>query len=111
MLVDKDLKDVSLSSFWGKRKILNIVPSLDTPTCQASARKFNELASGIAEYRRAGDFRRPAVRAEPLLRRRRPEERGHPVHHARPRFQQGLRRHDHGPAALRPDWPARRGPR
>jgi thiol peroxidase len=47
MLVDKDLKDVSLSSFWGKRKILNIVPSLDTPTCQASARKFNELASSI----------------------------------------------------------------
>ncbi len=47
MLVDKDLKDVSLSSFWGKRKILNIVPSLDTPTCQASARKFNELAASI----------------------------------------------------------------
>jgi len=47
MLVDKELKDVSLSSFWGKRKILNIVPSLDTPTCQASARKFNELASSI----------------------------------------------------------------
>jgi thiol peroxidase len=47
MLVDKDLKDVSLSSFWGKRKILNIVPSLDTPICQASARKFNELASAL----------------------------------------------------------------
>jgi thioredoxin-dependent peroxiredoxin len=47
MLVDKDLKDVSLSSFWGKRKILNVVPSLDTPTCQASARKFNELAASI----------------------------------------------------------------
>jgi thiol peroxidase len=48
MLVDKDLKDVSLSSFWGKRKILNIVPSLDTPTCQVSARKFNELAASIS---------------------------------------------------------------
>jgi thiol peroxidase len=47
MLVDKDLKDVSLSSFWGKRKILNIVPSLDTPVCQASARKFNEAVGGI----------------------------------------------------------------
>jgi len=47
MLVDKDLKDVSLSSFWGKRKILNIVPSLDTPTCQVSARKFNELAASL----------------------------------------------------------------
>lgn len=47
MLVDKDLKDVSLSSFWGKRKILNIVPSLDTPVCQASARKFNEAVGSI----------------------------------------------------------------
>ena len=47
MLVDKDLKDVSLSSYWGKRKILNIVPSLDTPVCQASARKFNEAIGAI----------------------------------------------------------------
>mgnify|MGYP001580795866 CR=1 FL=1 len=47
MLVDKDLKDVSLSSFWGKRKILNIVPSLDTPVCLTSARKFNELAASL----------------------------------------------------------------
>jgi thiol peroxidase len=47
MLVDKDLKDVSLSSFWGRRKILNIVPSLDTPTCQVSTRMFNELASSL----------------------------------------------------------------
>ena len=47
MLVDKELKDVSLSSFWGRRKILNIVPSLDTPVCQASARKFNEAVSSI----------------------------------------------------------------
>ena len=47
MLVDKDLKDVSLSSFWGKRKVLNIVPSLDTPVCAASTRKFNEVASNL----------------------------------------------------------------
>ena len=47
MLVDKDLRDISLSTFWGKRKILNIVPSLDTPTCQVSTRKFNELAASI----------------------------------------------------------------
>jgi thiol peroxidase len=47
MLVDKELKDVSLSAFWGKRKILNIVPSLDTPTCQISTRKFNELAASL----------------------------------------------------------------
>ncbi|WP_018152554.1 thiol peroxidase [Leeia oryzae] len=47
MLVDKNLNDVSLSSFYGKRKVLNIVPSLDTAVCLASARKFNELASQI----------------------------------------------------------------
>ncbi|MBY4949358.1 thiol peroxidase [Cupriavidus respiraculi] len=46
-LVGKDLKDVTLSSFAGKRKVLNIVPSLDTPVCQASARKFNEAASTL----------------------------------------------------------------
>ncbi len=47
-LVGKDLKDVTLADFAGKRKVLNIVPSLDTPVCQASARKFNEAASGLA---------------------------------------------------------------
>ena len=47
MLVDKDLKDVSLSSFWGKRKVLNIVPSLDTPVCAESTRKFNAAASSL----------------------------------------------------------------
>lgn len=46
-LVDKDLKDVSLKEFAGKRKVLNIVPSLDTSVCAASARKFNEAAKGL----------------------------------------------------------------
>jgi thioredoxin-dependent peroxiredoxin len=41
-LVGEDLQDVSLASFGGKRKILNIVPSLDTSVCATSARKFNE---------------------------------------------------------------------
>lgn len=44
-LVDGDLKDVSLESFRGKKKVLNIVPSLDTPVCATSTRKFNEAAS------------------------------------------------------------------
>ncbi len=44
MLVDKDLNDVSLSQFKGKRKILSIVPSLDTPVCAESTRKFNQAA-------------------------------------------------------------------
>lgn len=46
-LVDKDLKDVSLKDFAGKRKVLNIVPSLDTAVCATSTRKFNEAASTL----------------------------------------------------------------
>lgn len=47
-LVDKDLQDVTLQSFAGKRKVLNIVPSLDTAVCATSTRKFNEAASSLA---------------------------------------------------------------
>jgi len=46
-LVGKDLKDVTLESFGDKRKVLNIVPSLDTATCAASERRFNQLASTL----------------------------------------------------------------
>jgi thiol peroxidase len=46
-LVGQDLKDVSLQDFAGKRKVLNIVPSLDTAVCATSARKFNEAASKL----------------------------------------------------------------
>ncbi|WP_418825861.1 thiol peroxidase [Phocaeicola sp.] len=42
-----DLQDVSLSSFKGKRIILNIFPSLDTPTCALSVRQFNARASEL----------------------------------------------------------------
>jgi len=42
MLVNKDLADVSLSEFAGKRKVLSIVPSIDTPVCATSTRVFNE---------------------------------------------------------------------
>jgi len=45
-LVDGQLNDVRLADYSGKRIILNIVPSLDTPTCATSARKFNEKAAG-----------------------------------------------------------------
>lgn len=47
-LVNKELKDVSLKDFAGKRKVLDIVPSLDTAVCAASARKFNEAATKLA---------------------------------------------------------------
>ncbi len=46
-LVAKDLSDVALSQFAGKRKVLNIFPSIDTGVCAASVRKFNELATEI----------------------------------------------------------------
>lgn len=44
-LVNKDLADVTLANFAGKRKILNIFPSIDTKTCAMSVRRFNQLAS------------------------------------------------------------------
>ncbi len=40
-----DLSDKQLADFQGKTKILNIVPSLDTPVCGISARKFNEAVA------------------------------------------------------------------
>ncbi|MBA3580899.1 MAG: thiol peroxidase [Gammaproteobacteria bacterium] len=46
-LTNRSLQDLSLADFAGKRKVLNIVPSLDTPTCATSARKFNEKASAL----------------------------------------------------------------
>ena len=47
VLTRGDLSDVSLADFAGKKKVLSIVPSLDTPTCIASTRRFNEKAAGL----------------------------------------------------------------
>lgn len=46
-LVAADLSNKTLKDYTGKRKVLNIVPSLDTPTCATSTRKFNERASSL----------------------------------------------------------------
>ena len=46
-LVNGKLDEVTLGSYSGKKKLLNIVPSLDTPTCAASARKFNQKAASL----------------------------------------------------------------
>lgn len=46
-LVGKDLADVTLASFVGQRKILNIFPSVDTGVCATSVRKFNAEASAL----------------------------------------------------------------
>jgi thiol peroxidase len=48
-LVDGGLKDVSLHDYAGKNKVLNIFPSVDTPTCATSVRKFNERASALKD--------------------------------------------------------------
>ncbi|WFP52043.1 thiol peroxidase [Methylomonas sp. EFPC3] len=47
LLTNRKMQDVGLAEFAGKRKVLNIVPSLDTPTCAASTRKFNEKAAHL----------------------------------------------------------------
>jgi len=46
LLTAADLSDVTLQAFAGKKKVLNIFPSVDTPTCAMSVRKFNEQAAG-----------------------------------------------------------------
>ena len=48
-LTGADLADVGLDAFAGKRKVLNIVPSLDTPVCATSTRKFNADAGSLAD--------------------------------------------------------------
>lgn len=46
-LTNQGLEDVTLDNWAGKRKILNIIPSIDTGVCAASTRKFNEKAGGL----------------------------------------------------------------
>lgn len=48
-LTKGDLSDVSLADFAGKKKILSIVPSLDTGVCQASTKQFNEKAADAGD--------------------------------------------------------------
>jgi len=48
-LVDGDLADRSLADYKGKKKLLNIVPSLDTSVCAISTKKFNDLARGRSD--------------------------------------------------------------
>ncbi len=43
-LTNGDLNDVSLGEWVGKKKLLSIFPSVDTPVCALSTRKFNDYA-------------------------------------------------------------------
>jgi thiol peroxidase len=45
-LTDAELNDVSLKDFAGKKKVLSIVPSLDTGVCATSTKVFNERLGG-----------------------------------------------------------------
>jgi thiol peroxidase len=47
-LVKSDLSEVNLKEYQGKRLILNIFPSIDTPTCATSVRTFNKAAGSQA---------------------------------------------------------------
>ncbi len=46
VLVNKELSNVSLADYAGKKKLLNIVPSLDTGVCATSTIKFNQAMAG-----------------------------------------------------------------
>ena len=48
-LIDKDLKEVALSDFAGKIKIISVTPSLDTPVCDLQARRFNDEAQALSD--------------------------------------------------------------
>ncbi|PKM46608.1 MAG: thiol peroxidase [Gammaproteobacteria bacterium HGW-Gammaproteobacteria-1] len=48
-LTGGDLADVSLADFKGRKKLLNIVPSLDTGVCATSTRKFNDAAKKLGD--------------------------------------------------------------
>ncbi|MEY4589201.1 MAG: hypothetical protein RL497_1277, partial [Pseudomonadota bacterium] len=46
-LVQTDLSEITLASLAGKKIVLNIFPSIDTPTCALSVRTFNESAANL----------------------------------------------------------------
>ena len=99
-LVNAELGESTLATYAGKRKVLNIFPSVDTGVCATSVRRFNTEASKLDNtvvLCISGDL--------PLLRCRGPEECRHPFVLPQPGLPQGLRRgHDQRPAG-RPDRP------
>ncbi len=48
-LLDKEMKEVKLSDFAGKVKIISVTPSLDTPVCSLQASTFNKEAQTLAD--------------------------------------------------------------
>jgi len=50
-LIDTALNERTLAEFSGLRKVVNIVPSLDTPVCAAQARRFDQEAAALDNTR------------------------------------------------------------
>jgi thiol peroxidase len=48
-VLDAELKEVRLTDFTGKTKIISVTPSLDTPVCDMQARRFNQEAGNLPE--------------------------------------------------------------
>lgn len=48
-LTSADMADLSLQDLAGRRVVLNVFPSIDTPTCATSVRRFNELAAELPD--------------------------------------------------------------
>lgn len=46
-LTRQDLSLANRETYAGKRIVFNVFPSIDTPTCALSVKKFNELASSL----------------------------------------------------------------
>jgi thiol peroxidase len=47
-LANNKREDVNLESFTGQKKVINIFPSIDTPTCALSVKRFNDEASHLS---------------------------------------------------------------
>jgi len=45
-LTTSSLSDVSLAQYAGKKKVISVIPSLDTPVCATSTQKFNQEVTG-----------------------------------------------------------------
>lgn len=46
-LLDGNLQPVKLSDFSGKRKLISVVPSLDTPVCELQTKRFHQEAAAL----------------------------------------------------------------
>ena len=67
--VDNGLKPVTLADTGKGVRIFSVVPSLDTPVCDAQTKRFNEEAAKLPGVEILHRQHGPAVRAEALVRR------------------------------------------